>query len=47
MGSIKDVMNYFGQIKPVTAGEFKKFWESCSDADKEYYKAAAFELMNN
>lgn len=46
VGTVKDVMNYFGQVKPVTAGEFKKFWETCSDEDKAYYKQAAYELLN-
>lgn len=48
MGTVKDVMNYFNQdtARVVTAGEFKKFWESCTDEDKAYYKSAAHALMN-
>lgn len=45
MGTVKEIMNYFGQVKPVTASEFKKFWETCSDDQKHYYKTAVFELM--
>jgi len=47
VGTIKDIMAYFGQKKPVTPGEFKKFWESCSDEDKVYFKTAVVPLLAN
>jgi hypothetical protein len=43
-GSIKDIMAYFGRERAVTPGEFKKFWETCSDDEKNYYKTAVVGL---
>lgn len=31
--------NYFAEIKPVSLTEFKEFWNSCTDEEKDYYRA--------
>lgn len=47
-GTMKDVLDYFKKDteRPVKPTEFKAFWESCSDREREYFKTAAYELMH-
>lgn len=44
---MKDVMDYFseGSERKVTPTEFKHFWASCTDEEKEYYKTEAKRLL--
>lgn len=40
MNSLKDLIDYFGcEGRPVTPAEFKAFWSSLTDAEKDWYKA--------
>lgn len=39
--SLNDLMAFFScPGRPVSAQEFKLFWESCSESDRQYYKNA-------
>jgi hypothetical protein len=39
--SLKDLMEAFScPGRPVSPAEFRTFWNSCSDDEKEYYKYA-------
>lgn len=39
--SLKDLIGFFGTSdRPVSPAEFKKFWESCTEDQKAYYKSA-------
>jgi hypothetical protein len=44
--TVKDLMQYFGTPdRPVTPGEFKSFWGSLSDVEKDYYKKALEKIL--
>jgi hypothetical protein len=39
--SLKDLIDFFGRGgRPVSPAEFRAFWESCTETEKEYYKNA-------
>lgn len=39
--SLKDLMDFFAcPGRPVAPAEFREFWNSCTEAEKEYYKNA-------
>lgn len=39
--TIKELMAAFGTLaRPVGVSEYREFWNSLSDAEKEYYKTA-------
>jgi hypothetical protein len=39
--TIKELMAAFGTLeRPVSVTEYRDFWSSLTDAEKEYYKAA-------
>lgn len=39
--SIKDLMAAFGTLeRPVTVAEYREFWASLTEAEKEYYNYA-------
>lgn len=39
--TLRQLIDYFGcEGRPCTPAEFKYFWESCTDEQKEYYKNA-------
>ncbi len=41
MNSLKDLITFFGcEGRPVSPGEFRDFWNSLSEAEKDYYKNA-------
>lgn len=41
MNSLKDLIAFFGTPeRPVTPPEFRDFWNSLSDQEKDYYKNA-------
>ena len=41
MNSIADLMKFFAcESRPVTPSEFRDFWQSLTDQEKEYYKNA-------
>jgi hypothetical protein len=44
--TVKDLMQYFGTPdRPVTPSEFKSFWSSLSEDEKDYYKKALAEIL--
>lgn len=37
--SVMDLIKYFGCVdRPVTPAEFKDFWQSLTEAEKDWYK---------
>ena len=39
--SLKDLIDFFGcEGRPVSPPEFRSFWNSLTDSEKEYYKTA-------
>lgn len=47
MANIQDLRKYFGENVPVTVTEFKLFWESLTDEEKDSYKAQMDEIMGS
>lgn len=45
--SMVEMMKYFGtDTRPVSAAEFKNFWSSLSDPDKDFYKVGIAALID-
>lgn len=41
----KDLMNWFGEVRPCGPTEFMAFWKSCTDDQKDYYRTAFMALQ--
>lgn len=48
MANVKQIMTYFSAPdRPVTPTEFKLFWSSLSDTEKDFYKEEVGKLLDN